>query len=201
MSAEQLKKITNTIDKIRALYLLNDKTSVGRKMLSKLLDIGEGYARNIITNLKNSGLIKEDRIGNSLTEKGKKFILKISDYMVPFFDFKIEGFKNSKAVLVKNASKLIKMGIEERDAAIRIGALGALIITYSNGSFWFPGITNLTEDHPEIVEPIKGQINAEENDVIIITWGNSSKDAERGVLNAALEIIDKSGAIQIRKLV
>ena len=201
MSAEQLKKITNTIDKVRALYLLNGKTAVGRKMLSKLLDIGEGYARNIITNLKNSGLIKEDRLGNSLTENGKNFILRISEYIVPFFDFKIEGFKNSKAVLVKNSSKYIKMGIEERDAAIRMGALGALIITYNNGSFWFPALTNLTEDHPEIVEPIKGHINANENDVIIITWGNSPKDAERGALYAALEIIDKSGAMQIRKLV
>ncbi len=193
MSVEWLKNLTVKIDKVRALFVLNGQVTLGRKRLASLLNVGEGYIRNLINGLKNDGLVKEDRHGNFLTSKGKNAITSISEYLVPYFNFEITGFLNSKAVLVKGASKYVKIGLEERDSAIKMGAAGALIITYSGGSFWFPGLANLTQDNPELVRSIKKHITPEENDVIIIAWGSKAKDAERGALNAALEIIKKAG--------
>lgn len=193
LSVESLKNLTVKIDRLRALFVLSTHTAVGRKRLSSVLDVGEGYVRNIISGLKTDGLVREDRSGNFLTTKGKMAMKSVSDYLVPYFGFRAAGFVNSKAVLVKGNSGHIKMGVEERDAAIRMGATGALIITCNHGSFWFPGLANLSEDNPALVEAIRRHMAPEENDVIIISWGKSPKDSERGALNAAIEILEKAG--------
>lgn len=197
MSAESLKNLTVKIDRLRALFVLNAYSTLGRKRLSSMLSVGEGYIRNIINSLKNDGLVREDRSGNSLTGRGQKTAKLLSDYLVPYFDFEAAGFPNSKAVLVKGASSYIKMGLEERDAAIRMGATGTLIITHNSGALWFPGLANLSEKNPELVESIKQRIASRENDVIIISWSSSAKDSERGALNAAIEIMKKAGKVRV----
>ncbi|MEM3789113.1 MAG: DUF4443 domain-containing protein [Candidatus Bathyarchaeia archaeon] len=195
LSVESLKNLTVKIDRLRALFVLSSYPGVGRKRLSSVLDVGEGYVRNIIGSLKRDGLVREDRVGNFLTSRGKAVVRSISDHLVAHFDFNVAGFQNSKAVLVKGLSEHIKMGLEERDAAIRMGATGALIITCSGGNFWFPGLVNLSDANPELVQSIKGQIKMDEKDVVIITWSKSAKDSERGALNAAIEILEKTGKI------
>ncbi len=196
MSVELLKNLTVKIDKLRAIFVLNAYSNLGRKKLASVLNVGEGYTRNIITGLKKDGLVREDRYGIALTEEGKKFLATISDHIVPYFNIEVSGFPNSRAVLVKNAFKYIKIGLEERDWAIKMGAAGALTITYNKGNFWFPGLSNLSQDNPQLVMSIK-HMNPEENDVIIISWGNTAKDSERGALAAALEIIKKAGNLNI----
>jgi len=197
LSAESLKNLTVKIDRLRAIFVLNTYSTLGRKRLSSMLNVGEGYIRNIISSLKSDGLVREDRLGNSLTGRGKKAAELLSQYLVPYFDFEAAGFLNSKAVLVKGASRYIKKGLEERDAAIRMGATGTLIITYSGGALWFPELANLSEENPELAESIKQRIAPRENDVIIISWSSSAKDSERGVLNAAIEIMKNAGKLRV----
>jgi len=192
LSVELLKNLTVKVDKLRALFALSTYSILGRKKLASVLGVGEGYARNIISGLKKDGLVKEDRHGIALTEEGKRFLAKIFERVIPYFNIGVLEFPNSKAVLVKNAGEYVKIGLEERDWAIKMGSAGALIITHSKGNFWFPGLSNLSDEYPQLVMSVK-HLNPEENDVIIITWGSTQKDTERGALGAALELIKKAG--------
>lgn len=82
-------------------------------------------------------------------------------------------------VLLKNYSFAIRSGIEQRDAAIKMGAMDATTLLYKDHKFVMPGAyssKDLLQIEPHIA-----------NDMIIIGSDNkNSRIAEFGAKNAAL---------------
>ncbi len=90
-------------------------------------------------------LIRSTNHGTTLTEKGKI----ISGVLVNSIPAEINMPKCSIAlgkfnyvVLLKQASFAINSGIEQRDAAIKVGALGATTLIYMNHIFVMPGTSS-----------------------------------------------------------
>lgn len=178
---------------LRAVELVAEKP-VGRAKLSEELKVGEGVARTIITRLREAGLISTSKAGCGLTVKGRKLwgeYRKVVSKNVEIRECKLMNAKYNFAVLIKNCGHKVKTGIEQRDAAIKTGAKGAITIIFKDGRFIIPTVSeDFLKDYPDVAEQIVKLIQPEENDVIIIGGADTSDAAVYGTLAAAWTLVD-----------
>jgi len=79
--------------------------------------------------------------------------------------------------------------LEQRDAAVRVGAKGAIIIVLKNGKLVIPAVSlDLSKDYPIAFNQITSLMKLEE-DMIIISNADQRREAEYGALAAAWSII------------
>ncbi len=181
----------------KVFQLLSRNEHISRALLREELSLGEGSVRKLIKNLKMQNLIRSTNHGTTLTEKGKI----ISGVLVNSIPAEIKMPKCSIAlgkfnyvVLLKQASFAINSGIEQRDAAIKVGAFGATTLIYMNYEFVMPGTSSSFPDgdslqkvEPDIAKFLIFHLQPEDGDVIIIGSDNQELlNAEFGAKNAAL---------------
>ncbi len=190
---ESLSKMVEDVDTLRVIFMLQNGR-FGRKSISKKLFLGEGYVRKILTKLEQKRLIKRSKKGTELTNKGIALIDEIKKTIYPAGTIAMQGYENMYGVVVKKASDKVDKGLEERDEAIRLGAKGAMIITYEGNKLWFPSIECITDKYPEIDRAFRSVVKSlEDGDVIIAAWGDRKLDAERGAFAAGILLASKSG--------
>jgi hypothetical protein len=180
----------------KVFQLLNRNDHVSRALLCQELSLGEGSIRTLHKHLKMHGLIQSTNHGTTLTEKGQI----VSAALVHSIPFETKMPKCSLtigeynyAVLLKNASFFIKSGVEQRDAAIKTGAIGATTIIFKD-KFMMPMISQSKKDpsktlnlDADVSEFLLHNLHPENNDVIIIGSDNQTfLNAEFGAKNAAL---------------
>ncbi len=180
---------------VKTLMTVEAEGPVGRTKLSKTLGLGEGTVRTLIKHLENKGLIKTSRIGIALTNSGKKLALNLKSRIsreieVPRSSLTVGPL--NVAILLKNAAHSVKGGVEQRDAAIRIGALGATTLIYSRGKLNMPLVEeDIFRDAPTVREALILKFRPREGDVIIIGSANDKLTAELGALAATLETLKR----------
>jgi len=178
---------------VRALEIIGSGEVVGRIRLSKELGLGEGTARTLVKHLKNEGIIKISKYGIMLSENGKKMFSdlksKISEGIkVPQSPLTVGPF--NIAVLVKGMARKIKRGLEQRDIAIKAGALGATTLVFSRNRLTMPSNEeDVFKSIPSIHDMLVSKLGPKENDVIIIGSGENKTSAEIGAKMAALELL------------
>lgn len=171
----------------KALYCLNMESPLGRKKLASLLDIGEGSTRTILTMLQEDGLILIRKNGVSLTPEGKKVWNSIEMEVAPLETGSLTIGKVNCAVRIPAAANMIKFGCEERDIAIKSGAVGATTLIYSNGVLMFPG-----NDYPldsKSDRAIKDLFNLVNGDAIIVGTADDYNSAEEGAVTAGIQLL------------
>ncbi|MCD6431747.1 hypothetical protein J7L33_03465 [Candidatus Bathyarchaeota archaeon] len=183
---------------VKALKIVDSEGPVGRVRLSKILGLGEGAVRTLVKHLKNEGLIKISRTGIILTDSGKKLSSFLnsrisSETEVPQSSLTVGPF--NIAVLVKNVADAIKYGLEQRDAAIKVGASGATTLIFSHGGLVMPGAEgeDVFKNIPAIRDVLISKLKPCEGDVVIIGSGNDRLTAELGAIAAALETLKSAG--------
>ncbi len=168
--------------------VLSSQGPIGRKGLSQILDVGEGSTRTILDKMIREGSVENTKKGAVLTERGKKLFQAAGIFASPV---SIEGLTlGSKdcAALVKGMADRISTGYEQRDEAVRSGAMGATTLVFRGGNLMFP-------DNPEVpdqahLQPLRALFTLEENDAIIVGTAHSYEAAERGAVTAALVLSD-----------
>jgi len=178
---------------LKTLELAAEK-SIGRTKLAEELKIGQGAARTIINRLKVAGLISTSKMGCTLTEKGRKLWEEYKRVLwkkVEIESSELVDAKYSFAILAKNCGHKIKSGIEQRDAAVKVGAKGAVTIIFKNGQLIIPSVSaDFAVNFPKTAEHIIKVLQPEENDVIVISGADSIDLAEYGVTAAAWTLFD-----------
>ena len=180
---------------LRTLLILEKEKRVGRKELVKKLNLGEGSVRSVLKYLMRrdyatSAVAK----GHSLSQKGEQLVAKLHGFVL---GPKIIDAKNltigSKdvAVLVRNAAQKVKLGINERDAAIKIGSLGASVLIFKNKELKFPGQTKLEVKNKELYKSFK----FEEEDVLIVGTDNTYDKAENAAIAALFSLMGNKDII------
>lgn len=180
----------------KVFQLLNRNDHVSRALLCQELSLGEGSIKTLHKHLKMNGLIQTTNHGTTLTEKGKIISSALvctipKETKMPKCSLTIGEF--NYAVLLKRAGFFIRSGIEQRDAAIKAGAIGATTLKFKD-KFMMPMSSRLKNDNsytlnlePEISQFLLHNFYPENNDVIIIGSDNQSfLSAELGAKNAAL---------------
>lgn len=174
---------------LKALEFIGSTLGVGRQQLARELGIGEGSARTLIRRLKEEGLIEVERGGMSLTFHGKRVLCYFKGLMrsmeVPSTTSTVST--KNHAVLIRGAAPLIRVGVEQRDAALLAGAKGATTIVYDGRRFYMPGVGK--EIEPSLSHLLLEGLRPEAGDVIIIGTAEEGRAAEIGAKAAALELI------------
>jgi len=201
---------------ILALFIFEEnKEGIGRYRLQKELIIGSGTARSLIKKLNQAisfirVLTDENkRKGHILTKSGFEFLKKLKRKILLIEEgepsilkdiiIKTEG-NYIFFCLVREATEKISNGIEQRDAAIKIGGVGATCLLFDGKNLIFPSHSrNYNEKdqikvEDKISDYIRNLINKknsrlEENDVVIIGLGKNPEKARLAALNAALTIL------------
>ena len=167
---------------------------IGRIKLAKKISLGEGAIRTLLKHLKNNGLIEIDsKLGCKLTKEGKKifkFIRSTTTNTIDIPKISIALGDYNVGLLVRKSSEAIKKGVEQRDAAIQAGAVGATTLIFKKGTFLMPGNNkDCLKKMPEARQTIISGLHPENGDVVIIGSGKTKISAEISVKAAAFETL------------
>jgi len=179
-------------DLVKTLEIVDKEEMIGRTRLSQELGLGQGATRTILDHLERAGLIKVERAGCILTSKGSRLLKELKSivrvgFNVPHTIFPIGPYNSG--VLVSRARRKIRKGIEQRDAAIRVGASGATTLVYREGKLLFPPDEIASE---ELSKKIIEIFQPDEDDAIIVAGGCSPRVAEAGARAAAWTLLEST---------
>jgi Domain of unknown function (DUF4443)/CggR N-terminal DNA binding domain len=184
----------DSVHVFKVLQLIESKGHVSRNILCKELSLGEGSVKTLVKQLKTQGIIESTRAGTTTTSKGKRIseqLLSAIPAEMSLSKCSIALGKFNYAVLLKQYGFALKSGIEQRDAAIRMGAIGATSLLFKRNRFVMPG-TNydaLTKES-NTARLLLERLKPEDGDAIVI--GSDMEDESRAELaakNAALTTI------------
>ncbi len=182
----------NEAQVVKALEIIGFYGTVGRIRLSKELELGEGATRTLLKHLKKEGLIEGSRRGVMFSKQGNRLFSnlrsKISEGTdIPYSPITVGPF--NIAVLVRDTAHRVKRGVEQRDTAIKAGALGATTLIFSNNKLTMPSNEEAFKDLSPIDNILASKLNPKENDVIIVGSGENKRIAEIGAKMAALKLL------------
>jgi predicted transcriptional regulator len=178
---------------VKALAIIDAQAPVGRIRLAKSLGLGEGAARTLVKHLEKERLAVTSRQGMALTDSGRRLISDLKQRISTSIEVQkspltVGAF--NVAILVKNASRAVRAGLEQRDAAIRVGAQGATTFVFTRRELTMPStMENVFESSPDIRKELVSQLSPYENDVIVIGSADDKLAAEYGAIAAALETL------------
>ncbi|HEX2169665.1 MAG TPA: DUF4443 domain-containing protein [Nitrososphaera sp.] len=174
--------------------IVKGNNTTSRNALCEGLVLGEGTVRTLVKHLKMQGFIETSNRGTKLTAKGKSICEGLlsaipSEMSLPKCSIALSRF--NYAVLVREFGFAVGLGIEQRDAAIKMGATGATTLLFKDNKFVMPANSDDSlKMEREVRRMIVEQLNPREGDVIIIgSADNNGKTAELGAKNAALRTI------------
>jgi predicted transcriptional regulator len=163
----------NMVHVFKALQLVKSRGHISRDLLSKELGLGEGSIRTLMRHLQMNNMIKATNAGTTMTQKGEALLLELlssipTEMNLPKCSIALGKF--NYVVLLKQHSHAIKSGVEQRDAAIKIGAKGATTLLFKQNKFVMPSNTNYDslQKEPKISKLLIKTLNPEEGDAIII---------------------------------
>lgn len=179
---------------IKLLIILLKEGTAGRIRLSKMLMLGEGSTRTLISKMKSMGLIEESKKGCSLTPRGREVAEVLASKIpcitrVPVESFGISGV--GVGVLVKEIPSRVDV-IKLRDEAIKRGAEALITMLLVKGKLTIPTVEeDATTRWPEVSQYILNVIKPQEGDAILIGVANEQSTAEKGALMAAWRLAFK----------
>jgi hypothetical protein len=186
----------DSVHVFKVLKLIESKGHVSRNLLCQELALGEGSIKTLLKHMKIQGLLEATKSGTVMTEKGTKISSEIllsipAETGIPKCSVALGKFNH--VVLLKGFGFAVKLGIEQRDAAIKIGALGATTLLFKDGKFVMPiiGTSNAPLKNESYMHKLLiDRLKPEECDVIIIGSDNDDRRmAELAAKNAALMTI------------
>jgi hypothetical protein len=180
---------------IEALEDISGLGAVGRLRLSRDLDLGEGETRTLVRHLKNEGLIQVSRSGISLSGAGRRLLSSLRAFLseqvaIPSTPLTVGRF--NVAVRVARMKNSVKYGLEQRDAAIKAGAVGATTLLFTKHGLAMPGTGENVSKSGSAVVAALSKLSLKEGDVIIIGSAEEKINAELGAKTAALELLKSS---------
>ena len=164
--------------------------------MAKMLGVPQGIARGVLARMKRDRLITvRHRAGTSASSKGlhelaaqmKREHLKL----VRRSDQELLGL-GSRSVLfhVAERSRQLGQGIEQRDAAVKAGATGAVTFLFDGKTLRFPGVAeSLSKRNPAAFEQLENQLKMKKGDVVLIAFAGTWWDAARGGFAAVRTLV------------
>jgi len=174
-------------------FFILAENPMGRKTLAGRLDVGEGTVRTLIRKLQDQGLVCASPTGCQLTEKGNEMLANFKkriSYQPKIETGMITLGKANSAVLIRDAAKHIKSGMEQRDATISIGAVGATTIIFDKDGPRIPTIT-ADENMRARMRVLCEDIKMKKGDVLVVGTGETEEEAERAAWAAAYTVLER----------
>lgn len=177
----------------KTLQLIHRDGHVGRELLCKELGLGEGSIKTLVKHLKMNNLVKTSNRGTVMTDRGQAIFSELvesipTETALPKCTLSMGKF--NYAVLVKQLSYAVRSGIEQRDAAIKVGGTGATTLLFLEDKFVMPAggraLDSLRRD-PYTRSLLLDGLKPQQGDVVIVGSADADKrTAELAAKNAAL---------------
>jgi len=178
----------------KTMQMMADNKKISRSLMMQELGLGEGSIKTLVKHLKMYNLVENSNAGMWLTSKGETLYAKLRLSIPREMDISkcsVALGKFNHAVLLKEMAYNIKSGIEQRDAAIKAGAVGATTLICKNERLVLPGTgEDLMRNDQKIHLLIMKKLEPKQNDVIIIGSSQNKKIAEMAAKSAALYTIE-----------
>ena len=174
----------------KTFQLMKKHGSVSRTLLMQELGLGEGSIKTLVKHLKMNALVETSNGGMWMSEKGLRLYSKLSNVIasemtIPKCSINIGKFNH--AVLLKGEAAEVGNGIEQRDAAIKSGAVGATTLVFDSDRFLMPGKNmDPVKSEPNIIKSMTEKLHPENGDVVIIGSADNKRIAEFAAKSAAL---------------
>jgi hypothetical protein len=176
-----------------AMQLMSKRGHVSRDALARELALGGGAVKTLVKHMKMGGLIETSNGGTKMTAKGTGIFEGLASAIPAEMDLprlQVALGRYNYAVLLREFGFAVRSGIEQRDAAIKMGATGATTLLYRDGRFAMPdsGQDPLKKEQvlkKELAKTLKPQ----EGDAVIIGSAEKGKVAELAAKSAALATI------------
>jgi DNA-binding transcriptional regulator LsrR (DeoR family) len=181
------------LDLARAIEIIGTE-HIGRNKLSEKLGLGEGTTRTLIDRLLDARLIEISRSGCELTRTGHSILNELNRRLgtrttVPRSSVTVGTY--NFGILVKGAANMVKSGIEQRDAAVRAGADGAVTFVVKHGELVMPpAAESRVRRQANNAKKIQETFRPQESDAIIIAGADSEQNAEEGARAAAWTLLE-----------
>ncbi|MBS7643336.1 DUF4443 domain-containing protein [Candidatus Bathyarchaeota archaeon] len=174
--------------------MIGNEGPVGRIRLSEVLRLGEGTTRTLIKRLKDIGLIKISKLGIELSPSGRKILNELKSKIVQSANVSKNPLTvgtYNVGILIRDSAHKVRYGVEQRDAAIKVGAKGATVLIFKDGRLSAPAVSSDVEkDWPEVARQILKIFRPAENDVIVIGSADTEVKAEEGARAAAWILLE-----------
>jgi len=166
---------------------------IGRGGLSERLGLGEGATRTLIDRLLEARLVRISRRGCELTDKGLSIMKQLDSKLglkVNVSRGPITVGPHGFGILVRKRANSVSGGIEQRDAAVRAGANGAVTLVFKDGELLMPSTEGSeTRQSSHAIAEIVQKFQPKENDVVVIAGGDTERLAEDGAWAAAWTLL------------
>jgi len=180
------------LDLAKAIEIIG-RERIGRFGLSERLGLGEGATRTLIDRLLEARLVKISKRGCELTDRG----LTVMKHLGAKLGLKARVSRSpitvgpyDYGILVRKAANKVSSGIEQRDAAVRAGANGAVTLVIRNGQLLMPSADDSKmRQSPGVAERLIENFQPGENDVIVIAGGDTERVADDGAWAAAWTLL------------
>ena len=191
----RLKPIASE-QKLYILWLLETEGVIGRYRLARMLGASQGVARGILARMRTRGLITvRPRAGTKVSSKGRgqlhSLMVRHRLKLVQRFDQQILGLGPENVVFqVAGGLNQLGQGLEQRDAAIKAGAAGAVTFFFDGRMLRFPGVAEPVSRRSSITfSYLKERLKMRKGDVILIAFGPTWWNAARGGFAAVKTLV------------
>lgn len=178
-----------------ALLTIGDEGPIGRIELSRKLGLGEGAIRTVIRHLAQAKFVSTVKEGCILTKRGNMFYERLRKKVSKVEEIEAGPLSLDEfnaAILIRNAARSLRKGIEQRDAAVRAGATGACTLAIRGGRY-FMSLTDEDDWSMGFDEPLARVLESlfkpKEGDIVAIVGAGSERAAKLGAMAAALALL------------
>jgi len=169
---------------------------MGRYWLARMLGVSQGVARGILARMRTRGLITvRPWAGAKASSKGRRqldgLMRRHRLRLVQRLDQAILGLGPESVLFqVARSSSRLGQGIEQRDAAVKAGATGAVTFLFDGKTLRFPGVAErVSRRSPTTIRHLKEQLKMKKGDIILIAFGHTWWDAARGGFAAVKTLV------------
>jgi hypothetical protein len=174
---------------IWALFLVSENKRVGRKRLGGMMGLGEGTCRGVLRELNERGLIRINKAGISLSRRGRAMMSGLPAVHGELGLGPLALSDCAHGVAIRDHARFVKSGIEQRDAAMVAGAVGATALVFDRGALRFPDGRKLEDDYAPDAALLAHLFKPMEGDVIVVGYGRDGVSAESGAFAAACTLV------------
>ncbi|QQG48129.1 MAG: hypothetical protein HY247_05070 [archaeon] len=177
-----------------AFLTIGNSRTIGRQALAQDIGLGEGSIRTVLKKLREEGYVDADTTGCHLTVLGARLYretLSALSPMISIKDSRLTVGSHHVGMLVRSGARKVATGIDQRDAAILVGAAGATTYVIKEGKFAVPGGSHDCErDFPSGTwSLLRAGLSPKNGDAVVLCGASNDSTARLGALSAALTLL------------
>jgi DNA-binding transcriptional ArsR family regulator len=170
---------------------------LGRRTLVERTGITESTVRTHLTKLRRAGLVRMAKAGTLLTARGLEAFAPLFENVRWTGSLSLSELaldRHNAAALLTDTAEEFKESWRYRDAAVREGATGALLLVKRPQGWAFSDEPlKLAERYPEDAAQIEKALpQAEPGDALVVAFGSEPREAQDGLWRVIVELFPPS---------